>query len=43
MNYTITEMKNTWEGINSGVTEREEHISELEDKMMLIIAMEKNK
>ena len=43
MNCTITEMKNMWEEINSRVTEREEHISELEDKMMLIIAMEKNK
>ena len=34
MNYTIIETKNTLEEINSRVTEREERISELEDKMM---------
>ena len=34
MNYTIIETKNTLEEINSRVMEREECISELEDKMM---------
>ena len=43
MNNTITEMKNTLEGINSRVTEAEERISELEDRMVEITAMEKNK
>ena len=43
MNNTITEMKNTLEGINSGITESEEQISELEDKVVEITATEQNK
>ena len=42
INNTITENKNTLEGI-SGITEAEERISELEDRMMEITAMEQNK
>ena len=34
MNNTITEMKNTQEGINSRITEAEEQISDLEDRMV---------
>ena len=34
MNNTITEMKTTLEGINSRVTEAEEWISDLEDRMV---------
>ena len=40
---TITEIKNTLEGINSRITEAKERISELEDKMMEITAREQNK
>ena len=36
MNNTITEMKNTLEGINSRTTEAEEQVSELEDRMVEI-------
>ena len=36
-------IKNTLEGTNSGVTEAEEQISELEDRMAEITAEEKNK
>ena len=43
MNSTITEMKNTLEGINSRVTKAEEQISELEDRMVEITAVEQNK
>ena len=43
MNNTITEMKTTLEGINSRITEAEEWISELEDIMVEIIAVEQNK
>ena len=43
MNNTITEMKNTLEGINSRITEAEERISVLEDKMVEITAEEQNK
>ena len=43
MNNTITEMKNTLEGINSRVTEVEEQISVLEDRMVEITATEQNK
>ena len=43
MNNTITEIKNTLEGINSRITEAEERISELEDKMMEITTTEQNK
>ena len=43
MNNTITEMKNTPEGINSRITEAEEGISDLEDRMVEITAIEQNK
>ena len=43
MNNTITEMKNTLEGINNRITEAEKCISELEDKMVEITAEEQNK
>ena len=43
MNNTITEMKNVLEGINSRIIEAEEWISELEDSMVEITAMEQNK
>ena len=43
MNNTITEMKNTLEGINSRITEAEERISNLEDRMVEITAAEQNK
>ena len=42
-NNTITEFKNTLEGINSRITEAEERISELEDKMVEITSEEHNK
>ena len=37
-----TEMNNTLEGINSRITEAEEQINDLEDKMVGIIATEQN-
>ena len=40
---TITETKNTLEGINSRISEAEERISELEDKMVEITSEEQNK
>ena len=40
---TITEIKNTPEGINSRISEAEEQISELEDKMVEITSEEQNK
>ena len=43
MNNTITDMKNTLEGIDSRTTEAEEQISELEDRMVEITATEQNK
>ena len=43
MNNTITEMKNTLEGINSRITEAEEQISDLKDRMVEITAEEQNK
>ena len=43
MNNTINENKNSLEGINSRITEAEEWISELEDKMLEITAREQNK
>ena len=44
MNNTITEMKNTLEGINSRrITEAEEPISDLEDRMVEFTAVEQNK
>ena len=43
MKNTITEIKKTWEGINSRITEAKEQISEQEDRMEEITAMEQNK
>ena len=43
MNNTITEIKNTLEGINDRKTEAEEGISELEDRMMEITAAEQKR
>ena len=43
MNNTVTEMKNTLEGINSRITESEEWISDLEDGMVEFSAAEHNK
>ena len=40
---TITEIKKTLEGISSRISEAEEWISELEDKMVEITAKEQNK
>ena len=42
-NNIITEIKNTLEGINRRISEAEEWISELEDKMVEITAEEQNK
>ena len=42
-NNTITEIKNTLEGINSRISEAEKLISELEDKMVEITSKEQNK
>ena len=42
-NNIITEIKNTPEGINSRISEAEEWISELEDKMVEITSEEQNK
>ena len=42
-NNTITEIKNILEGINSRISEAEEWISELEDKMLEITSEEQNK
>ena len=39
----ITEMKNTLEGINRTISESEEQISDLKDRIVEIIAMEYNK
>ena len=43
MNNTKTEMKTTLEGINSRITEAEERISDLEDKMVEFTAAEQSK
>ena len=43
MNNTITEMKNTLEGINSRITEAEDQISDLEDRLVEFTAVEQNK
>ena len=43
INNTVTEMKNTLEGINSRKTEAEERISDLEDRMVEFTATEQNK
>ena len=42
MNSTITEMKNSLEGINKRMTGEEGQISELENRMLEITATEKN-
>ena len=42
-NNTSTEIKNTLEGINSSISEAEEQISELEDKMVKITSEEQSK
>ena len=42
MNNTITEMKNTLEGISSRITEAEERISDLEDRMVEFTAVKQN-
>ena len=43
MNNTITEMKTTLEGIYSRITEAEELISDLQDRMVEFTAAEQNK
>ena len=43
MNRTITEMKTTLEGSNSRMTEAEELISDLEDRIVEFTAAEQNK
>ena len=43
INNTIIEIENTLEGTNSKITEAKEWISELEDRMVEIIAEEQNK
>ena len=43
MNNIISEKKNTLEGINSRITETEEWIRDLKDRMVEITAMEQNK
>ena len=43
MNNTITEVKTTLEGINSRITEAEERISDLEDRMVECTAAEQTK
>ena len=43
MNNTINEIKNSLKGINSRITEAEEQISNLEDKIVEITTAEQNK
>ena len=43
MNNTINEIKNSLEGIRSRITEAEEWISDLEDKILEITTAEQNK
>ena len=43
LNNTITEIKNTLEGINSRISEAEEWITELEDNTLQITSEEQNK
>ena len=43
MNNTINEIKNTLEGTNIRITEAEERISDLENKIVEITTTEKNK
>ena len=40
---TINEIKNSLEGINSRITEAEEWISDMEDKIVEMITVEQNK
>ena len=42
-NNTVTKIKNTLEGINSRISESEEQISGLEDKMMEMTSEKQNK
>ena len=42
MNNTITKMKTTLEGINSRITEAEEQMSDLEDRMVQFTSVEQN-
>ena len=42
MNNTATEMKTTLEGINSRITQVEEQISDLQDRMVEFTAVEQN-
>ena len=43
MNDAITEIKSTLEGTNSRITEAEDKISEVEDRMVAINEIEKKK
>ena len=43
MNNIISAMKNTLEGINSRITETEEWVRDLKDRMVEITAMDQNK
>ena len=43
MNNTINEIKNSLEGINSRITEAEERVNDLEDKIVEITTTEQNK
>ena len=43
MNNTINEIKNSLEGINSGITDAEEWITDLEDKIVEITTAGQNK
>ena len=43
MHKTITEIKNSLQGINSRITEAEERISDLEDKIVEITTAKQNK
>ena len=43
MNHTINEIKNSLEGINSRITEAEEWISDLEDKIVELTTAEQNR
>jgi len=43
MTNAITEIKSTVEGTNSGITEAEDRVSEVEDRMVEIIEAEREK
>ena len=43
MNNTITEIKNTLKGLDIRISKTEEQISDLEDRMVEIMAVEQNK